>query len=200
MSRAPSAKVLSTAEKLYNLLLHIYPTAHRLAYGPLQTQLFHDLCHDAYRQAGFMGLVRLWNFVLTDTVKSAAAEHIDTLRKGDQMMTKRQHRIILLLAGLPLVIGLLLFLINPIFMGQMLTPNAAQPVGWLMTAAIFILVGAAYMVQRRIIIQAQSSGSTNPAVEGSVSRIAWTIPFLVFPAMFLVVFGPAIVRIISAGL
>jgi hypothetical protein len=200
MSRAPSAKVLSTAERIYNLLLYIYPTAHRLAYSTLLTQMFRDLCHDAYRQAGIMSLIRLWSFVLTDTVKSAAVEHIDTIREGDQIMTKRQHRIILLLAGLPLMLGFFLFLVNPVFMGQMLTPNAAQPIGWLMTAAVFILVGAAYTIQRRIIIRAQSPSSTSRAADGSVSPIAWTVPLFVLPALLLVVFGPAVVRILNAGL
>ncbi len=200
MSHIPPGNVISIAEKIFCMLLNVYPTTHRLEYGALLTQIFRDLCHDTYRQAGYMGLVRLWNFVLRDTVRSAAVEHIDALREGGQMMTRRQHRIILTLASLPLVLGLLLFMINPVFMGQMITPNVTQPVGWLMTAAVFILVGTAYMVQRRIIIRAQSSDSTNQAVDGNVSRVVWTIPFLVFPALLLVVFGPAIIRVLEAGL
>jgi len=82
---------------------------------------------------------------------------------------------VLALAGLPLELGVLLYLINPAFMGQMFTPNVAQPVGWMMVAAVFILVGTAYVVQRRIIVLSQLSDSSSQAVCGRASRIAWTV-------------------------
>ncbi len=224
MSHTPPFNVLSAAERLYHILLFVYPATHRREYGPLLAQLFRDLCRDSYRQRGFVGLVRLWSYVLTDTVVTAAVEHFYALQEGGQIMTRRQHWMILSLAGLPLELGMLLFIINPVFMGQMLTPNAAQPIGWLMTAAVFILVGTTYVVQRRIIVLSQLSDSSSQAVCGRASRIAWTVllgPFrsialnghrgkgflfacsillLVLPAALLVFVGPAIVTVLKAGL
>ncbi len=216
--------MLLVSELLYHILMFAYPATHRREYGPLMTQLFRDLCRDSYRQKGFVGLVRLWSHVLTDTIITAAVEHFYALHKGDQIMTRKQHWMLLFLAGLPLEFGLLLYLINPAFMGQMLASNAAQPVGWLMTTAVIILVGAAYIVQRRAIVLSQLSDSSSQAVCGRASRIAWTIilgPFrsialnghrgkgflfacsvllLVLPATFLVLFGPAIVAVLKTGL
>jgi hypothetical protein len=222
--RIPPDTVLLVAERLYHILLFAYPAAHRREYGPFMVQLFRDLCRDSYRQKGFVGLLRLWSHVLIDTAVTAVVEHFYALQEGGQIMTRKQHWMVLSLAGLPLGLGMLLFLINPAFMGQMLAPSAAQPIGWLMTAAVFILVGTAYVVQRRIIVLSQLSDSPSQAVCGRASRIAWTIllgPFrsialsghrgkgflfacsilcLVSPAALLVLFGPAIVVVLKAGL
>ena len=221
--RSLSKKALLFAERLYYVLLFVYPAAHRREYGPLMVQLFRDLCRDSYHQEGFTGLVRLWSDLLADTAVTAAAEHFHTLREGGQLMTKRQHWMVLALAGLPLIAGGLLFLINPAFVGQMFTPNEAQPAGWIMVAAVLILVGTAYVVQRRILVLSQSPGSSGRAVCGRASRIAWTvllgpfrsialngqrgkgflfacsILFLVWPAVLVVVFGPAVVTVLRAG-
>jgi hypothetical protein len=224
VSRTPPLNVLSAAERVYHILLFVYPATHRREYGSLLAQLFRDLCRDAYRERGFVGLARLWSYVLADTVRTAAVEHFCALQEGGQMMTRRQHWMILALAGLPLELGMLLFLINPVFMGQMLTPSAAQPIGWLMTAAVFVLVGTTYAVQRRIVVLSQLSESSSQPVYGRASRIAWTVllgPFrsialnghrgkgflfacsillLVLPATLLVFFGPAVTSVLKAGL
>lgn len=224
MLRIPPNNVLLVAERLYHILLFAYPAAHRREYGPLMAQLFRELCRDSHRQEGFVGLLRLWSHVLTDTAVTAAVEHFYALQEGGQLMTRKQHWMVLALAGLPLELGVLLYLINPAFIGQMFTPNVAQPVGWMMVAAVFILVGTAYVVQRRIIVLSQLSDSSSQAVCGRASRIAWTVllgPFrsialnghrgkgflfacsillLVLPAALLVLFGPAIVMVLRAGL
>lgn len=216
--------MLLVSERLYYLLMFAYPATHRREYGLLMVQLFRDLCQDSYREQGFVGLAQLWCQVLTDTIVTVALEHFYTLQKGGQIMTRKQHGMVLFLTGLPLTLGLLLYLINPAFMGQMLMSNTAQPVGWLMTIAILILVGTAYIVQRRVIVLSQLSDSSSQAVCGRASRIAWTIllgPFrsialnghrkkgflfacsillLILPAMFLVLCGPAIVMVLKAGL
>ena len=224
MPYIPFNNVLLVAERLYRILLFAYPVTHRREYGPLMAQLFRDLCRDFYRQKGFVGLVQFWSYVLTDTAVTATVEHFYTLYEGGQIMTKKQHWMVLSLVGLPLELWILLYLINPAFTGQMLTPNTAQPVGWLMMAAVFILMGTAYVVQRGIIVLSQISDSSGQAVCGKASRIAWTIllgPFrsialsghpgkgflfacsillLILPATLLVLFGPAIVTVLKAGL
>lgn len=178
----------SIAERLYRVLLFAYPAKHRREYGPLLVQLFRDLCRDSYRQKGPLGLIQLWIYVLVDTVVTAAVEHFYGLQEGGQVMTKRQHWTVLSLAGLPLELGVFLFLINPKFISQLFTPNKAQPIGWLMTAAILLLASAAYVVQRRIIVL------------GKKGFFVGSVLFLVVPALLLVLFGPAIVMILKAGL
>jgi hypothetical protein len=224
VSRTSSKNAFWLAERLYHFLLFAYPATHRREYGPLMVQLFRDLCRDSYRQEGFVGLVRLWSHVLADTVVAATVEHFYAFQEGGQLMTRRQHWMVLSLAGLPLELGMLLYLINPAFMGQMFTPNAAQPAGWMMVAAVFILMGTAYAAQRRIIVLTQLSGPSGQAVCGRASRIAWgillgpfrsialnghrekgflfacSILFLVWPAALLVLLGPAVLTVLNAGL
>ena len=198
MLRIPLNDVLLVAERLHHILLFAYPAAHRREYGPLMAQLFRDLCHDSHRQGGFVGLLRLWSHVLKDTVVTAAVEHLYTLQEGGQIMTKKQHWMVLALAGLPLELGALLFLINPAFMGQMFTPNSAQPAGWLMVAAVLILAGTAYVIQRRIIVLSRFSDSSGQAVQGFL--FACSVLLLVLPAALLVLLGPAIVMVLRTGL
>jgi hypothetical protein len=203
-----------------------YPATHRREYGGLMAQVFRDMCRDSYRQKGCVGLVGLWGRVLADTAVTAVAEHIYALREGGQIMaiTRRQHWMVLALAGLPLELGTVLYLINPAFMGRMVTPSAAQPAGWVMAGVVLMLAGAAYAVQRRIIVLAQAPAPSGQVACGRASRIAWSIVlgpfrsialnghrrkgflfacsalFLVLPSTLLVLFGPAAVTILNAGL
>ena len=193
MSRISSKNALLLTEQLYRILLFVYPVTHRREYGPLMVQLFGDLCRDSYREKGFIGLVKLWSHVLTDTAVTATVEHFYALQEGGQLMTRKQHWMVLSLAGLPLELGVLLYLINPAFIGQMFRLNAAQPVGWMMVAAVFILVGTAYVVQRRIMVLLNGH-------YGKGLLFACSILLLVCPAMLLVVFGPAVVTVLRAGL
>ena len=63
-------------QRAYCLLLHVYPEVHRRQYGPLMAQLFRDMCADAYRQGGTLGLIGLWGRTLVDTVRTAVPEHL----------------------------------------------------------------------------------------------------------------------------
>lgn len=200
MRRAPYHSILRSAEQLYRILLLAYPAAYRSAYGPSMLQLFRDLCRDAYRQGGLAGFLRLEGRVLVDTAVSAVIENSEVIIERGQIMTPQQHVRVIAHAGLPVVLGVALFLINPNYMSRMLMPNRAQPIGWFMTAAVFILAGATYIVERRIFIQSELSAS-GQAIDGRASRPGRTINkefalavsalFLVLPAVLLVVLGPA---------
>jgi len=104
----------------------------------------------------------------------------------------KQHLLAILLAGLPLVFGLLLLLISPDYIGRLILPNDTQPIGWFMTAAILILAGMSYSGPR------MGFALWNRPEAGS-----WALDFVngglfiagvlcLFFAMFLVAFGPAI--------
>lgn len=205
------------AERFYRGLLRVYPADYRREYGALMTQLFCDLYRDAYGQAGRLGVTRLWGRILADIAVTAMVEHIDTLQEGDETMSKPQHWLILSLAGLPLWLGLFLMVINPVFMRQMITPNAAQPLGWLMTAAILGLTGGAYVMQRKVLLAAATDTSAGVTQDHRFLRsvlfgpllahLPWrhgglfvgSVLFLVLPALLLVLLGPALITLLVRG-
>lgn len=117
-------------------------------------------------------------------------------------MSKQHQYLILFLSGLPLALGLMLLLITPKFMLHLVAPSAAQPVGWLMTAAVVGLVVAAYVVQRKILRSTPMDTSTG-VVQSIPLRsrlyLVGTIAFLVFPAILLVLLGPALIIILLLG-
>lgn len=59
-------------------------------------------------------------------------------------LTKKQHLLALLLAGTPWLVGLILLVTGPGYLEPLVVAHAAQPWGWLMTAAILILSLLAY--------------------------------------------------------
>lgn len=71
-------------ERLYRALLWLYPVSHRRAYGPLMTQMFRDLCREAYYTGGIRGVTRLCVHMVFDLARSALVEHLD--RKGNHVM------------------------------------------------------------------------------------------------------------------
>jgi hypothetical protein len=77
MAHAVPPLLLSAADKVYGALLHLYPRAHRRAYGPPMAQLFRDLCRDAHRQGGVPRLTWLWLRTLFELVTTAVREHLE---------------------------------------------------------------------------------------------------------------------------
>ena len=202
MSPTPSTAILSAAENVYRFLLFVYPATHRRDYGPLMVQLFRDLGRDSCRQKGLAGLVHLWFRVLVDTATSAAAEHVQELKKGDALVTKKQHRLAIFFSGFPLGLWLVLLLINPNFASRMVVSTSAQPVGWMMMAAVLTLSGIAYLVQRKGFARPKRSDLSSRAVSGTIlpsALFVCSIVLFVFPATFLVVFGPALMVVLEAG-
>ena len=149
--------MLRLAERLYRILLLLYPEAHGREYGPSMLQLFRDLGRDTYRQGGLIGLLRLVARMLVDTAVNAAVENADVLVERSRIMTSQQHARVIVSATMPLMLTLFLSVMNPKYMLLMVAPGSAQPIGWLMTIAVFVLAGAAYVVQRRIFAQSELS-------------------------------------------
>jgi hypothetical protein len=204
MSSISPTGVLSIAAKLYRLLLLIYPADHRRKYGPSMTQVFCDLCRDSYRQKGLAGVVWLWLRVLPDTAVTAALEHYSASREGDRLMTKKQHCTAIAFTGFPLALWLILVVINPGFVGRMVTParSPAQPVGWILTGTILVLVTMTYVAQRWAFALANQPASNHVAGKAFLRNIIFmcSIVFIALPATLLVLFGPAIVTVLEAGI
>lgn len=89
MARAIPPGVLSALDRIYRRLLVVYPAEHRREYGSLMAQAFCDLCRDAYRRGGTLGLTRLLVHILMDLAATAAIEHLDALRKGGLMKMQK---------------------------------------------------------------------------------------------------------------
>ncbi|MBN2503431.1 MAG: hypothetical protein JXB38_21825 [Anaerolineales bacterium] len=191
--------VIWVSARMYALLLWAYPATHRREYGAQMEQLFRDLCRDSHREQGTIGIVRLWGRVLRDTFVAAAIEYWDLLQEGGGFMTRKQHWMILSSAGLPLVLGLMLFVINPAFMGHLVKPGPAQPAGWLMAAAVLIQAGGAYLLQRKIIVWAASADASGRIAIRQRFFLVCSGLFLVLPALLLVLFGPAIMMLMGAN-
>lgn len=71
----------SRSERLYSVLLYLYPTAYRHAYGPLMAQLFRDLQRDASRTDPALGIARLWIRTLLDLVRTVSREQLAHARR-----------------------------------------------------------------------------------------------------------------------
>jgi hypothetical protein len=77
------------SEKIYLLLLDLYPSHFREAYGDEAIQLFRDRLRD---ETGFVARAQLWCDLLTDLVISLPQEHHRTLRPSFATVPD-QHRI-----------------------------------------------------------------------------------------------------------
>lgn len=66
---------MNVCERLYRLLLYLYPRRHRQEYGELMLIHFRDQLRDARRQ-GQGRVLRLWASLLLDTARNAPAEHL----------------------------------------------------------------------------------------------------------------------------
>ena len=200
MPRYPFARVLSASERLYRFLLLAYPPAYRREYGHLMAQAYRDLCRDTYRQEGMVGMVALWFRVLADLVTSSIVQHLDALREGGPVMTRKEHALATAAATLPLGIWAVLGLVNPRFARQMFARSPAQPLGWIMIAAVFLLVGIAYFCQRKAFELSSQVNSSDRSAGRRVLRDTLrvgSVALFVLPAILLVVLGPALMMVLS---
>lgn len=69
-------QILAVSDRLYRLILNVYPLGFRDEYGEEMAQTMRDQVRDAWTQHGAVGLTGLWLRVLLDSVRSAFAEHL----------------------------------------------------------------------------------------------------------------------------
>lgn len=203
MRRREPAGALAVAEKLYGVLLHAYPQAHRREYGPLMSQAFRDLGREWYGRQGTWGLAALWVRLAGDLATSSVDEHLIAWLEGGGKMTKKQHLVAIVCAAFPLSLEALLALMNPGFAGRLFSPSASQPVGWLIAAAVLVLAGLTYLVQRKGWERAGRSsgaGAELARAQAAPRALAASIVLLALPATILVLMGPALVMVLDMGL
>ncbi|MGH2457863.1 MAG: hypothetical protein ACRDIY_03240, partial [Chloroflexota bacterium] len=80
MTRIARPEKPSRAERLYARWLHLYPSEHRRAYGPLMLQAFRDSYRDARDTRGKVA-GDFWLAVVGDAVISLAREYDVVIRE-----------------------------------------------------------------------------------------------------------------------
>ena len=74
MTTQPLHSAPSSAERLYRVLLWLYPAQFRRAYGREMVQTFRD-CYREEQEQGDWSIARLWGLVFSDLVTSVCVEH-----------------------------------------------------------------------------------------------------------------------------
>jgi NitT/TauT family transport system ATP-binding protein len=82
MAHVENAPGLNLSERIYRLMLHMYPIHYRKQYGQLMMQAFRDLSRDAYVEHGFPELTKVWAHTLADVATTVVSEHADLLLNG----------------------------------------------------------------------------------------------------------------------
>lgn len=67
-------KLLAIADRVYRLLLVVYPPDFRRAYGAEMAHVFHDSCRDSIARAGVAGMAGVWLHTIGDLIVSALKE------------------------------------------------------------------------------------------------------------------------------
>src|SRR5687768_3460673 len=75
MSRKPRS--MSAADRLYRLLLRLYPEAFRRQFGADMVDFFRDRRRAARRSSGTLGVARVWARAIADVVGVASLERAD---------------------------------------------------------------------------------------------------------------------------
>ena len=117
-------------------------------------------------------------------------------------MTKKEHFLAIIAATVPLVLWLVLGVVNPSFTSRMFIKSSAQPWGWIMIAAVFILMSLAYFSQRKAIELSNRPNASKPGAGRHVVRgllRGGSIALFILPAILLVLLGPAIMMLLESG-
>lgn len=68
--------IVARSDRIYRLILHVYPRAFRDEYGAEMAQTMRDQVRDAWSERRGVGVIGLWLKVLADTARSAFIEHL----------------------------------------------------------------------------------------------------------------------------
>ncbi len=146
MSRRPRRDGRSWSERLYAIVVCLYPQRHRQEYGAAMRQVFRELLRDVETPRW-----RVWLAVLADLPGSLLPEHLANLTGGDAMGLRRllHHPVVRRGAPFGLSMGLVWTIYNVINNAVVLDVpgNAALNNG--LTAALLLLFAAAGFVGSR---------------------------------------------------
>ena len=84
------------AQRLYQLILLVYPREFRCEFGPQMLQVFRDCYREEQRTRRPLGSALFWLLTLGDLARTATQEHLDNLRKENSIMNIRKDALALL--------------------------------------------------------------------------------------------------------
>ena len=93
---------ISPSERVYGLMLYLYPKPYRKKYGDEMAQVFRDLHNDTLMSTSHIPVLSLWLFTLQDIVISVVKEHVSYRPSRD--------RILIAFTGFLMILPALLFL------------------------------------------------------------------------------------------
>lgn len=76
------------SERIYRLMLRLYPAQHRAEYGEAMLQHFRDLSREADAQRSKCGFLYMWIHLMRDTATNAPVEQWIEIRAGGPMRSK----------------------------------------------------------------------------------------------------------------
>jgi hypothetical protein len=130
-----------TSEKVYELLVGLYPEEYLKRYEQHMLYLFRDMYRAAYKEKGFMGVALLWLEILRDICITIPREYMDTEKRKRSMFDF--HWKAALLGSLLLLIPLYFLVVFPtVSLSNYFIINP-----WVITGALFITIFANLLVQ-----------------------------------------------------
>lgn len=120
--------MLHASERVYRVLLTLYPRDFRREYGWQMLQVFRDVCRDAVRQGGALALILWWGTALFDLLQTVVAEH----RKVWVMTFKITRESFIVWSGRGLIIAGVCFILSAL--GQLQIGAAA----WALAMGVYL--------------------------------------------------------------
>ena len=105
------------SQRIFRLLLCVYPSEFRKTYGSHMQQVFEDRCREEFGKDGSVGMLRFWTHTFVDLFRSASVEHLEKLRLAYLPSMGRVASLVLLAIVTYYAAALLLVLVNylPVF-------------------------------------------------------------------------------------
>jgi len=118
LTQPPQPPALLWSERLYSLILALYPRQYRHEYGVHMARTFRDSLRDQYHRNGLLGLIEVWGPTLIDAVFTAITEH---LAKGVVLVSKETWSRI---GGPALMLGGIVWLVSSVSQLQPVNDDA----------------------------------------------------------------------------
>jgi hypothetical protein len=112
VSKSIDIDPIAFSTRVYQLLLHAYPTKFQQEYGSQMVAVFQDCCLRAVRQGGSNGMAKLWTATLLDLLQSVISEHA----QKEVQMKKEMKPEDIRMAGWALIWGALAFVSGNLLM------------------------------------------------------------------------------------
>lgn len=123
-----STLLLALAERLYRVLLILYPDHYRREYGTLMVQVFRDMSRASYQRRGLVGLSLWWCATLFDLIRTVMEQRREVVMSVSTPIRAKLAAVISLILCLPffLFYVMAVYEVEPPFM-YLLTEDGYRP-------------------------------------------------------------------------